>query len=63
MLLTRIYRALDEIDPKSRIAWILRNVEGEQLEDVADACGCSLATAKRRITATQELLMEVFRDG
>lgn len=63
VLLTRIYRALDEIDPKSRIAWILRNVEGEQLEDVADACGCSLATAKRRITATQELLMEVFRDG
>ncbi len=61
-LLARIYRTLDEIEPKSRIAWILRHVEGERLEDVADACKCSLATAKRRIAAAQELLMEVLRD-
>jgi RNA polymerase sigma-70 factor (ECF subfamily) len=63
VLLVRIYRTLDEIDPRSRIAWILRYVEGERLEDIADACGCSLATAKRRIAAAQEILMEVFRDG
>jgi len=62
-LLARIYRTLDEIEPKSRIAWILRYVEGERLEDVADACGCSLATAKRRIATAQEILMEVLRDG
>jgi RNA polymerase sigma-70 factor, ECF subfamily len=61
-LLARIYRTLDEIEPRSRIAWILRYVEGERLEDVADACGCSLATAKRRIAAAQALLMEVLRD-
>lgn len=61
-LLARIYRALDEIEPKSRIAWVLRYVEGERLEEVADACGCSLATAKRRIAAAQDLLMEVLRD-
>ena len=62
-LLVRIYRTLDEIEPRSRIAWILRYVEGERLEDVADACGCSLATAKRRIAAAQEKLMEVLQDG
>jgi RNA polymerase sigma-70 factor (ECF subfamily) len=62
-LLSRIYRTLDQIDANGRIAWILRYVEGERLEDVADVCGCSLATAKRRIAATQELLMEVLRDG
>jgi RNA polymerase sigma-70 factor (ECF subfamily) len=62
-LLARIYRTLDEIAPDSRVAWILRYVEGERLEDVADACGCSLATAKRRIASAQELLMEVLRDG
>jgi RNA polymerase sigma-70 factor (ECF subfamily) len=62
-LLVRIYRTLDEIAPQSRIAWVLRFVEGERLEDVADACGCSLATAKRRIAFAQETLMEVFRDG
>jgi RNA polymerase sigma-70 factor (ECF subfamily) len=61
-LLARIYRTLDEIEPKNRIAWVLRHIEGERLEDVADACGCSLATAKRRILAAQELLTEVLRD-
>jgi len=59
-LLVRIYRRLDEIDPKSRIAWILRYAEGERLEDVAEACGCSLATAKRRIAAAQDRLVEVL---
>lgn len=63
VLLARIYRVLDEIDPKNRIAWILRHVEGERLEEVADACKCSLATAKRRIAAAQDSLMEVLRDG
>jgi RNA polymerase sigma-70 factor, ECF subfamily len=63
VLLVRIYRTLDGIDPRNRIAWILRYVEGERLEEVADACGCSLATAKRRIAAAQEILMEVFQDG
>jgi len=62
-LLVRVYRTLDEIEPRSRIAWILRHIEGERLEDVADACECSLATAKRRIAAAQEVLMEVLRDG
>lgn len=62
-LLARIYRTLDQIAPSSRIAWVLRYVEGERLEDVADACECSLATAKRRIAAVQASLMEVLRDG
>jgi RNA polymerase sigma-70 factor (ECF subfamily) len=30
---------------------MLRFVEGETLEDVARACDCSLATAKRRLAA------------
>ncbi len=61
-LLARVYQTLDQIDDSSRIAWILRHVEGERLEDVADACGCSLATVKRRIAAAQARLMEVLRD-
>ena len=34
-----------------RVAWMLRYVEGETLEDVARIAGCSLATAKRWIAA------------
>lgn len=49
--LVRIYGLLDRLPPDQRVAWILRHVEGERLDAVARLCGCSLATAKRRITA------------
>jgi RNA polymerase sigma-70 factor, ECF subfamily len=60
LLITRAYRILDELPVNEKIAWMLRHVEGEALEDVAKICGCSLATAKRRIAAAQATLdMEV----
>jgi RNA polymerase sigma-70 factor (ECF subfamily) len=49
-------RSLARLPSAERIAWVLRNVEGEALEDVARACGCSLATAKRRIAAAEARL-------
>lgn len=52
----RVYAALDRLPPKERIAWTLRHVEGEQLEAVARLCECSLATAKRRISAAEAAL-------
>lgn len=45
--------ALDRLAVTDRIAWVLHHVEGETLERVAGLCGCSLATAKRRIRAAQ----------
>lgn len=44
-------RVLATLSPDERIAWSLRCIEGLQLDEVATACGCSLATAKRRILA------------
>jgi RNA polymerase sigma-70 factor, ECF subfamily len=44
-------RALRRLTPDRRIAWMLRKVEGLSLAEVASACDCSLATAKRRIAA------------
>jgi len=61
-LLTSLYRALDELPANQRIAWTLRYVEQERLEDVAALCGCSLATAKRRIAAAAHWLEEVLSD-
>jgi RNA polymerase sigma-70 factor (ECF subfamily) len=46
-----VYRALDRLGTAERLAWTLRHVEGERLDAVAQLCGCSLATAKRRIAA------------
>ena len=48
--------ALSRLPVKERIAWSLRHIEQEPLEEVARLAGCSLATAKRRIAAAQEKL-------
>lgn len=50
-MLLSVYRVLDALPTAERLAWTLRHVEGERLEMVAQLCGCSLATAKRRIAA------------
>lgn len=49
-------RALTRLSTADRIAWVLRRVDGMRLEDVATACGCSLATAKRRIASGDRLV-------
>jgi RNA polymerase sigma-70 factor (ECF subfamily) len=62
LLLGRVYQLLDGMPVGERLAWTLRNVEGEPLERVAALCKCSLATAKRRIAAVQARLEEAFGD-
>jgi RNA polymerase sigma-70 factor (ECF subfamily) len=57
--IVRAYHALDQLPVDVKIAWMLRHVEGEPLEVVAQVCGCSLATAKRRIVRAQLVLDEV----
>jgi RNA polymerase sigma-70 factor (ECF subfamily) len=57
-VLKRLYGLLDRIPTNQRIAWTLRYVEGEQLEDVARICGCSLSAAKRRIAAAHDVIRE-----
>ncbi len=61
-LLVSVYRCLDRLPLEQRLAWVLRHVQGEQLEDVATLCGCSLATAKRRIAAADAFIQEVMRE-
>lgn len=62
-LVAEIYRLLDELPAEQRSAWVLRVVEGEKVERVAELCGCSLATAKRRIAAAQATLDGELSDG
>jgi RNA polymerase sigma-70 factor, ECF subfamily len=51
-----LYGLLDGISPALRIPWILHTLQGETHEAVADACGISLSTAKRRVIAAQTQL-------
>ncbi len=57
-------RVLRRLPSGLRIAWMLRHVEGLPLAEVASACDCSLATAKRRIAAAgAEMARHVAFDG
>jgi RNA polymerase sigma-70 factor (ECF subfamily) len=47
--LQRFYRLLDQLRADDRLIFVLRRVDGMQLQDVADATGHSLATVKRRL--------------
>jgi RNA polymerase sigma-70 factor (ECF subfamily) len=56
--LAEVYRMLDRMPACERLAWSLRHVDGERLEDVAERCACSLATAKRWIASAQARLQK-----
>ena len=61
-MLARLYEVLAGLPTEQRLAWSLRYLEGEPLDAVAAACGCSLSTAKRRVNAAKNVIDEVFRD-
>jgi DNA-directed RNA polymerase specialized sigma24 family protein len=48
---------LDSLPAEARVAWSLRYIEGETMPRVAELCGCSLSTAKRRV-GDAELALE-----
>ncbi len=45
----RVWSALARLDPDERVLLILRNIEGYELTECAEATRCSLATVKRRL--------------
>ena len=63
--LALVDRLLGRMPANLRIAWMLRRVEGLPLAEVASACACSLATAKRRVASVDaEVARHVsFQEG
>jgi DNA-directed RNA polymerase specialized sigma24 family protein len=55
-LIAEVYRALDRVSPKDRVAWVLRHVQRQSVEQTALSCGCSLAIAQRRIAAAHAVV-------
>jgi RNA polymerase sigma-70 factor (ECF subfamily) len=55
-LLARVYTELENMPVADRMAYSLRYLENKSLSEVAELCGCSLATAKRRISRAHERL-------
>jgi RNA polymerase sigma-70 factor, ECF subfamily len=63
LLLRAVYRVLDDMSVEDRLAFSLHTIEGETMEAVAKLCGCSFATAKRRVARAQRLIEERLSDG
>ncbi|HMA95823.1 MAG TPA: sigma-70 family RNA polymerase sigma factor [Polyangiaceae bacterium] len=63
--LRAIYSLVETLSPSTRLALLLRRVEGLSLEEVASMLGVSLATAKRRIADAERQLesMTAFESG
>ncbi len=62
LVVRRLRDALDELPPALRVAWSLRHLDDQPLESVAEQCGCSISTARRRIKAASEQLRKVAND-
>lgn len=52
------YRRLEALPVAQRVAWLLKNVEGETLDAIAALCACSKATVQRRLRAARAALAE-----
>jgi RNA polymerase sigma-70 factor (ECF subfamily) len=62
-LVAMAYLLLDRVPARERVAWVLRYLLEEPLEVVAEMCGCSLATAKRRIAAAERVMTPLLGSG
>jgi RNA polymerase sigma-70 factor (ECF subfamily) len=61
--LRRLYRILDRIDPKQRIAFVLHVVDGRSQREVAELMSATLVATKTRIwRARREVLRAAKRD-
>ena len=56
--LRKLGERIDRMTPRRRIAWCLRYMEGCSVDEVASYCACSLATAKRELSAAQATLRQ-----
>lgn len=48
------FRILERLSPDERAVWVLRHVEDESLDDIAEICACSKSTVQRRLRTAQE---------
>ena len=48
-----LYSALDRLELNARMAFVLRHVHGCDLAETASACGCSVATIKRKLNRAE----------
>jgi RNA polymerase sigma-70 factor, ECF subfamily len=58
--LRQLYGVLGGLSTEQRVALVLRRVEGQELSEIAEHMGLSLATTKRRIEAADRRLLQLL---
>jgi RNA polymerase sigma-70 factor (ECF subfamily) len=58
----RVYEVLSRLDTDSRLAFVVRHLEGYELTQAAEICGCSLATIKRRLVKAEKCFEAMSRN-
>ena len=59
--LQRTYAVLDRLPTRQRVAFALRIIDGMKLDEVAEACGVSLATIKRVLRDAERSFVTLAR--
>ena len=57
--LSHAFSALGKLPVDLRMAFMLRHIEGYELTETAEICGCSLATTKRRLKKAEDRFVEL----
>ncbi len=57
-----VYKAVSKLPPKFKTVVVLRFFEDMKLQEVAEAAGCNLSTAKSRLYKALELLRVELKD-
>lgn len=60
VLLKQVYELLETLPAKARVVWVLRHVEGEKLEDIAEVTAMGLSSVKRHLSVAKTRLEEVL---
>jgi len=62
VIVAEVYRVLDGLRVRDRLAWTLRHAEDLPLDQVALLCNCSLATVKRSIAVAESAIAKALDD-
>jgi RNA polymerase sigma-70 factor (ECF subfamily) len=57
--IAHVYRMLERMGRDERIAWVLRFVDEETLESIAELTGCSVSTVQRRLRKASAIMGEI----
>jgi len=55
----RVYEILEDFSADHRIVFTLRFIDGQSLDEIAEACDCSRSTIKRRLKRAQERFVKL----